>query len=234
MGISKHITTGNLNLEFSVAESAGLLDPNTAVQMQVGPPYTVESLGVTPSLGIPIGLVVVPNKKIGGRCTVSTIGRALEHGKLIGGISFVLPGSPVQKAPDGRITYAGLNCGSTSMSVQDHVWGGGEKITFATHYVITEGIEFVAGGTKEETAQSIAKAINLFIPDIHAKVQSNVVMIEAYHAWAGEITIETDADPSDLWIVGNVPRGNFNAYWPYGIALTMASIENDPIDVLVL
>lgn len=236
MGISKQVISGNLNLEFSVGEAFGLLDEGTAVQMHVGPPfpgYTVAPLGAVAGFPNTIGLVAVPNKEIGSKCVVSTVGRALERGKLTGGISFILPGAPVLKTEDGKITFAGYSTGSNTLQALNSPWPGGETITFSGVYTITNGDEFSSGGDNNTTARQIAQAINLFIPRVMAKVNGPFITISAVSVTDGEITVSSTADPADLAVNGNIPPGNFTLFRPYGLALNVASLEDDPIDVLV-
>lgn len=234
--ITKQVASGNLNLEFTVSENFGLLDEGTAVQMHIGPPvlaYQVAPLGAAGGFPSPIGLVAVPNKEVGGKCVVSTVGRALEKGKLTGGISFILPGAPVQKKEDGKITFAGYSAGSNVLQVLNSPWAGGETITFSGVYTITNGNEFGTGGDNNTTARLIAEAINLFIPRVIAKVNGPFVTVSAISVTDGEISISSTADPGDLSVNGNIPAGNFTIFRPYGLALNVASLEDDPIDVLV-
>nr|BDD48162.1 hypothetical protein 6 [bacterium] len=235
MGITKQVASGNLNLEFTVGEEFGLLNEGTAVQMHVGPPipsYMVAPLGATTGFPNSIGLVAVPNKEIGGKCVVSTVGRALEQGKLTGGISFLLPGAPVLKTEDGKITFAGYSVGANTLQVLNSPWPGGETITFSV-YTITNGVEFNSGGDNNTTAREIARAINLHIPRVMAKVNGPFITISALSVTDGEITVASTADPADLAVNGNIPAGNFTLFRPYGLALNAASLEDDPIDVLV-
>lgn len=230
MGLIKENTVGHLNLEFTVDPAFGLLDRGHSVQHSLTQPYTVVPLG---EVGLPlsIGYVTIPNKKIGGKCVVATNGRALEENTVSFGEAFLPPGSPVHKLTSGDVIAAKFVRGIGSLTVNNSPWPGGEKI-FIGSGSITEGIHFSSGGTNDITAKEIAKAINLHIPLVMAKVAGAGIAVEATDVWRGIISMSSDADPANLTVGPDIPTGTFSAMWPYGLGLT-DSVAGGPIDVLV-
>jgi hypothetical protein len=238
MTIVKEELAGILTLSFGVDPLfVGTLAPQTPVKLsavdQVAP-YVGPG---QPDFVACLGYVIIRNNKPNNdnRVVVATKGRAvitMTSGEAI------VAGKPVTMNSVGKVVLASYREPQAGFRVMDFMWNGGETITVEGNTII-EGVHFFPGPTVQMTADQIANAIRMHMPNFDAQTNgTDRVFIRRRNNGPTfnntNIPISTSDDGADIVVDPLLAHdGDMSIFDPYGIALTDCSGPDAPIDILV-
>lgn len=229
MNYKKEELNAGISLSLYVQEGRGLLEYGQPVIIIDN--HTVSDQ-ISLSFGlISFGYVLVPNKEDGGKATIFFRARAVRP--LTSNQAFSAGALLSYKDNNTKVSKANIKRATATITIIDSDWDGGETITI-DDFILTEGIDFSAGTSREATARALTQEINQRIPTVRATVHGSEITLNSLELGQSNISLATSDDGSDVTVSDStLVGGDVSALFAYGVALESASGPDEQINALI-